>query len=132
VASSCDDQKNRTVSDQILIKDLFLRTIIGVNDEERSNRQDVLVNLVLDVDTRAAGRTDNIADAVNYRTIAKQVIDLVEGTHFFLVEKLAEEIAQLCLRDRRVQGVRVTIEKPAALRFARSVGVTIQRTRDDA
>jgi 2-amino-4-hydroxy-6-hydroxymethyldihydropteridine diphosphokinase len=60
--------------DQILINDLFLRTIIGVNDDERTNRQDVLINLCLDVDTRAAGKSDDIADAVNYKTIAKRVI----------------------------------------------------------
>lgn len=117
--------------DRILVKDLFLRTIIGINDDERSNRQDVLINLVLDVDTRAAGRSDDIADTVNYRSITKQVIDLVEGSRFFLVEKLAEEIARVCLGDRRVECVEVRVEKPAALRFAKSVGICITRTRDD-
>lgn len=115
--------------DQIVIKDLFLRTIIGINEDERNNRQDVLVNLVLETDTRAAGKSDDIADAVNYRTLTKQVIDLVEGTRFFLVEKLAEEIAAVCLGDERVQQARVSVEKPAALRFAKSVGVTIERGR---
>ncbi len=119
------------MADQILIKDLFLRTIIGVNDDERSNRQDVLINLVLDVDTRAAGRSDDMQDTVNYRDIAKQVIELVEGSRFFLVEKLANEIARVCLSDRRVEQVQVSVEKPAALRFAKSVGISIVRTRDD-
>jgi dihydroneopterin aldolase/D-erythro-7,8-dihydroneopterin triphosphate epimerase len=119
------------MADQILIKDLFLRTIIGVNDDERSNRQDVLINLVLDVDTRAAGRSDDMNDTVNYRDIAKQVIELVEGSKFFLVEKLADEIARVCLSEQRVEQVRVSVEKPAALRFAKSVGVSIVRTRDD-
>lgn len=117
--------------DQILINDLFLRTIIGVNDDERTNRQDVLINLCLDVDTRKAGKSDDIADAVNYKTIAKKVIELVETSNFFLVEHLADEIAQVCLREPRVSRVKVRVEKPAALRFARSVGVAIERTRDD-
>lgn len=117
--------------DQIIIKDLFLRTIIGVNDDERNNRQDVLINLILDTDTRKAGQSDQIDDTVNYRTITKAVIGLVEESHFFLVEKLAEEIARLCLSDARISKVRVTVEKPAALRFAKSVGVVIERTRDD-
>jgi len=120
------------MTDQILINDLFLRTIIGINDDERSHRQDVLINLCLDVDTRLAARSDDIADAVNYRTIAKQVIELVEGSEFFLVERMAEEIASVCLRDPRVQRVKVRVEKPVALRFARSVGVCIERSRDDA
>ena len=117
------------MADTIVIKDLFLRTIIGINDDERNNRQDVLVNLTLETDTRAAGQSDDIADAVNYRTVTKQVIDLVEGSQFFLVEKLAEEIAVICLADERVSRVRVCVEKPAALRFAHSVGVCIERER---
>ncbi len=119
------------MSDQILINDLFLRTIIGINDDERTDRQDVLVNLALDVDMRAAGRSDDIDDAVNYRTIAKQVIELVETSRFFLVEHMADEIARVCLKDERVSRARVRVEKPAALRFARSVGVVIERTRND-
>jgi len=119
------------MSDRIVIKNLFLRAIIGINDDERTDRQDVIVNLELETDTRPAGRSDNIDDAVNYRTITKQVIDLVEGSRYFLVEKMAEEIARLCLGDARVSRVWVTVEKPAALRFARSVGVSIERSRDD-
>jgi dihydroneopterin aldolase/D-erythro-7,8-dihydroneopterin triphosphate epimerase len=119
------------MSDEIRIKGLFLRTIIGVNDDEREHKQDVRINLWLTVDTRPAGRSDNIEDAVNYRTITKDVIDLVENSRFFLVERMAEEIARLCLSDPRVEKVRVGIEKPAALRFARSVGVLVERTRAD-
>ncbi len=119
------------MTDRIVINDLFLRTIIGVNHDERSNRQDVLINLVLETDTRDAGRSDDIDDAVNYRDVTKDVIDLVENSEFFLVEKMAEEIARLCLNVRRVERVHVSVEKPAALRFARSVGVSILRSRDD-
>lgn len=119
------------MADQILIKDLLLRAIIGVNDEERVNRQDVLINLVLETDTRKAGRSDDIADAVNYREVTKRVIELVETSQFLLVEKMAEEIARACLADGRVERVRVTVEKPTALRFASSVGVQIERSRGD-
>lgn len=117
--------------DRIVIKNLFLRTIIGINDDERANRQDVLINLVLETDTRIPGRSDDIADAVNYRSMTKQVIDLVEGSKFYLVEKMAEEIAGLCLHDKRIARATVSVEKPAALRFARSVGVTIERSQSD-
>jgi FolB domain-containing protein len=115
------------VSDQIQIKDLFLRTIIGINEQERRNRQDVLINITLYADTQAAGASDDIEDAVNYRTIAKRVIALVEGSQFYLVEKMAAEIAAICLEDPRVERARVRVEKPGALRFARSVGVEIER-----
>lgn len=117
--------------DRIEIRDLLLRAIIGINADERVNRQDVLLNIELDADLRPAARSDDIRDAVNYRTIAKDVIEFVERSQFQLVETLAEAVASLCLRDARVTRVRVSIQKPGALRFAASVGVTIERTRDD-
>ena len=115
-------------TDQIHIKDLLLRTIVGINEEEQSNKQDVLVNIILYTDHSAAG-LDDIDHVVNYRTITKQTIQLVENSQFFLVEKMALEIANLCLSDSRVERAVVTVEKPGALRFARSVGVTVDRTR---
>jgi len=120
------------MTDRIEIKGLLVRAIVGVNDEERENRQDVIISLTLETDTRPAAASDEIADAVNYRTITKQVIDLAENSRFFLVERLAEEIAKLCLADLRVERVRVTVEKPDALRFVQTVGVTIERERADA
>jgi 2-amino-4-hydroxy-6-hydroxymethyldihydropteridine diphosphokinase len=119
------------MSDRIYIKDLLLRAIIGINEDERRNKQDVLINIVLSADTRAAGVSDDIEDAVNYRTITKRIIALVETSQFFLVEKMAAEIAAICLEDPRVQRATVRVEKPGALRFARSVGVEIDRRRDD-
>ncbi len=117
--------------DRVFIKDLLLRAIVGINDDERVKRQDVLVNVELEADCRPAAASDDIADAVNYRDIAKETIDLVETSEFFLVERLAEEIARVCLKDARVRRVRVTVEKPTAVRFAKSVGVSIERGRDD-
>jgi len=119
------------MSDQIIIKDLLLRTIIGINDDERINPQDVVINLTLFTNTRPAGKSDDIADAVNYRTITKQVIAMVENSHFYLVEKMAAEIVNICLENSRVEKVRVSVEKPGALRFTRSVGITIERGRNE-
>jgi len=119
------------MNDQIQIKDLLLRTIIGINQEERRNRQDVLINITLYADTRAAGASDDIADAVNYRTITKDVIERVEKSSFNLVERMAAEIAAICLKDPRVEAVDVRVEKPGALRFVRSVGVQVHRTRSE-
>ncbi|MBT5020906.1 MAG: FolB domain-containing protein [Planctomicrobium sp.] len=118
------------MTDIIEIQDLLVRTIIGINPEERENRQDVLINLKFAVDIRPAGQSDNIEDAVNYRTICKSVFSFVESSSFMLVEKLCEEIAIICLKDRRIQTVWVSVEKPGALRFATSVGITIERSQD--
>ncbi len=117
--------------DCVQIKDLLVRAVIGVNDWERRARQDVLINICMFTDTRAAGKTDNIADALNYRSVAKRVIALAEGSQFFLVERLAEEIARVCVQEFGVERVRVEVEKPGAVRFARSVGVVIERTAED-
>ena len=117
--------------DQIHIADLLLRTIIGINEEEREKKQDVLINITMGVDLKAAGHSDQIADAVNYRTITKEIIDLVENSQFQLVEAMADEVARICLKDERVACAEVRIEKPGALRFARSVGVSVVRRRED-
>jgi FolB domain-containing protein len=115
--------------DQIEIKDLLLRTIIGINDDERVHRQDVMVNVAMFTDTSRAGQTDNIEDTVNYRDVSKRIVAMVEGSQFLLVEKLAEAIASTVLAFDRVVRVRVSVQNPGAVRFARSVGVTIERGR---
>lgn len=117
--------------DQIEIRDLLLRCILGINESERKNKQDVLINVTMWADTRPAARTDRIDDAVNYRTVTKQIIEHVEASEYYLVERLVEQIARICVRDPRVERVRVSVEKPGALRFARSVGVTITRGRGE-
>jgi FolB domain-containing protein len=116
--------------DQIIIRDLLLRGIVGINDWEREKRQDILINLVLGVDLRQAGASDQIDDTVNYRTITKEIIQHVESSERFTVEALAHDLAAICLRQQGVSRARVRVEKPGALRFAGSVGVEIERTRD--
>lgn len=115
--------------DQIEICDLHLRCIIGIQAWERKVRQDVHINVLLFADLSQAGKSDRIEDTVNYKTLTKAMITLTEESEFFLVEALAERLAILCLEDGRVQRVRISVEKPGALRFARSVGVIIERDR---
>ena len=117
--------------DKIIIKDLLVRGIIGINDDERVNKQDILLNLTIFADTRPAAASDDIADAVNYRTITKRIIDHVESSADFLVEKLVNDIARIILLEFNAERVHVRVEKPGALRFARSVGVEIERKRAD-
>jgi FolB domain-containing protein len=117
--------------DRIVIEDLFLRCIVGINPDERVKEQDVNLRITLHADLRKPGRTDDIEDTIDYKSVKVSVRELVEGSSFFLVEKLANEVARLCLRDARVQQVDVRLEKPGALRFARTVAVEISRTRDD-
>ena len=122
-----DDKEN---SDKILIKDLILRCIIGVKESERREKQDVVINIILWSDLTKATETDDIDETIDYKKINKSIIGLVENSKFFLVETLAERIAQLCLQNERVRKVKVSVEKPGALRFARSVGTEVFRKKD--
>lgn len=117
--------------DRILIKDLLIRGIVGINDWEREKEQDIVVNLEIAVDARRAGGTDEISDALNYRTIAKDVITYVQSSRHYLVEALATGIARIVTLDHGASRVSVRVEKPGALRFADSVGIEIERTPAD-
>jgi len=117
--------------DRIVIKDLLVRGIVGINESERRKRQDILINLAMQADIRPSGESDDITQTVNYRTVAKSIISMVEGSSYYTVEKLATEVARLILMEHEVFEVTVAVEKPGALRFARSVGVTITRSRKD-
>ncbi len=115
--------------DRIHIRDLRLRCIIGINPEERDKKQDVEINITLWADLRQAARTDRIEDTVDYKALKLKLVELIEGSSDFLIERLAQRVADICLADAKVRRVRVLIEKPAALRFARTVGVEIERER---
>lgn len=118
--------------DKIIIKDLLVRGILGINPEEREKLQDILVNMTLYTDIGQAAATDAIEHAVNYKSITKRIIDHVEASSDFLVEKLVTDIARIVLVEYDgVERVQIRVEKPTALRFARSVGIEIERTRQD-
>lgn len=115
--------------DRIFIRDLALRCIIGIYPEERRARQDVILNIVLECDTRRAAATDLIEHAVDYKDIKKRILAHVEESTHGLIETLADRVAAICLEDPRVRRATVTVDKPGALRFARSVAVEVSRTR---
>ena len=117
--------------DKILIKDLLVRGIIGINDWERENPQDILINIEIEADLSRAGASDNIEDSINYRTLTKRVIAHAETANRLTVEALAADLAAICLEEPNTQKVRVRVEKPGALRFAKSVGFEIERQRSN-
>ncbi|MCY4525595.1 MAG: dihydroneopterin aldolase [Anaerolineaceae bacterium] len=117
--------------DVIEIDNLRLRCIIGFSPHERRDRQDVVISLRLGCDMRAAGLSDDPEDALNYRSLTKDVIRLVEGSNFQLLETLATSIARVCVLQHDAQWVQVRAHKPGALRFSDSVGVCIERERID-
>lgn len=117
--------------DQIFIRDLAARGIIGINDWERETPQEMVINIVLFTDLRTAGESDDIRDSVDYSYIAKKILAHAETSRRLTVEALAADLARLCLDEPRVEKVRVRVEKPGAVRFSRSVGVEIKRSKGD-
>lgn len=115
---------------RIHIRDLQARCIIGIYPEERANKQDVVVNLTLYADLSRASETDRFEDTIDYKAIKKAVLNAVEASSYYLIERLAGRIAEISLEDPRVRRVDVCVDKPGALRFARSVAVEITRERD--
>ncbi len=116
--------------DRIVIKELLVRCILGVDDEERREMQDVVITAALHADLRRAGESDRLEDAIDYRRIKKEILAAADGSRYRLVEALAEKIAALCLAHAGVERVDVTVEKRDSLRFARSAAIEITRIRN--
>ncbi|KFX68238.1 D-erythro-7,8-dihydroneopterin triphosphate epimerase [Pseudomonas taeanensis MS-3] len=110
---------------RIRVKDLRLRTYIGIKEEEINNKQDVLINLTILYPAVEAVRDNDIDHALNYRTITKAIIQHVEGNRFALLERLTQEILDLVMTHATVRYAEVEVDKPHALRFAESVSITL-------
>lgn len=114
----------------IRIQDLRLRAIIGIYDWERTEKQDVVINIELEFDGTKASQSDQIDDTVDYKTLTKRIIQHVEDSQFFLVEKLADSILNIVMDAPLVQRASVIVDKPQALRFADSVSIECTASRD--
>ncbi len=119
------------MGDRIFLRDLRTETIIGIYDWERKIRQTVTFDFEFPGDIRRAAKSDRIEDTLNYKSVAKKVLAFVEASEFHLVETLAEEVARLILREFSVEWVKLTLNKPGAVRGSRDVGVMIERSRAD-
>lgn len=109
----------------IQIKNLRLRTIIGIEEWERENKQDVIINVSIEYNAGDSIKSDQISDTVDYKIITKKIIKLVETSNFFLLEKLADKILKIVTESRKVLSATVKVDKPFALRFADSVSVEL-------
>jgi dihydroneopterin aldolase len=123
---------NRSGSgDRIFLRGLAIECIIGFIEWERRVTQTVVIDLEMPVDCARASRTDEVADTLDYKRVAKRIIAFVGESKFKLVETLAQRVAMLVLQEFRVPWVRLTVNKPGAIRGSRDVGVTIERTQVD-
>ncbi|MBD3641239.1 MAG: dihydroneopterin triphosphate 2'-epimerase [Marinobacter sp.] len=114
---------------RVRIKNLLLRAYIGIKEEEINNQQDVVINVELTYDASEAIHQNEIAAALNYRTITKQIIAHVDGNRFALLERLTHEVLSIVMEHEAVQWAQVEIDKPHALRYAESVSVCLEAHR---
>ena len=114
---------------RIRIKDLRLRTYIGINEDEIRNKQDILINITLLYPADDAVQINEISHALNYRTITKEIILHVEENRFALLERLTQDVLDCVMRHQRVRYAEVEVDKPHALRFSESVSVTLNAHR---
>ena len=117
--------------DLIFLRGLTAECIIGFIEWERRVKQTVVVDLELPVDCRRASITDDVADTVDYKRVAKRVLAYIEASEFKLVETLAHRLALLLLEEFGLEWVRISLNKPGAIRNSRDVGVVIERNRAD-
>jgi len=124
-------KESQVKGDRIFLRELKTETIIGIYDWERKIRQTLSFDFEFPGDIRRAAKSDKIEDTLDYKSVAKRVLAFVEASQYQLVETLAENIAQMILREFGLEWVKITVSKPGAVRGSRDVGVIIERTRAD-
>jgi dihydroneopterin aldolase len=117
--------------DRIFLRGLTSECIIGFIDWERRVKQTVVVDLEIPVNCQQAALTDEVADTVDYKKVAKRILAFIEASEYKLVETLAQRLALTLLEEFGLEWVRLSINKPGAIRNSRDVGVTIERSRAD-
>ncbi len=122
---------SRPTGDRIFLHGLTTECIIGFIDWERRVKQTVELDIELPVDCRRAAVSDDVADTLDYKRVAKRVLEFIEGSSFQLVATLAHRLALVILEEFQLPWVRISLNKPGAIRHSRDVGVLIERTRAD-
>ena len=117
--------------DRIFLRGLTAECVIGFIDWERRVKQTVVVDLELPVDCRQAAVSDEVTDTIDYKKVSKRVLAFIEASEFKLVETLAQRLALLILEEFAIEWIRLSINKPGAIRNSRDVGVSIERSRAD-
>ena len=114
--------------DIVCIRELEIETIIGIYDWEREQNQTVSLDLEMGTDISLAASSEDIENTLDYKAVAKHLIEFVEGSEFFLVETMAEKIAKIVLREFSVPWLKLRLGKPGAVTGSKDVGIIIERT----
>ena len=113
--------------DTIFLRDLEIDATIGVYEWEKRIRQKVRIDLEMAADIARAATSNSIDDTLDYKAVAKRIVQFVESSHYDLIESLIEHVADMLIQEFGIPWLRLTISKPWAVRGARDVGITIER-----
>ena len=125
-------EKNKnTVKRTVLIKDFLVNEIIGIHEHEKINKQKIIFNIIIDVNQNTLPDENNLSSVVDYEKITKKVENLVKNNNYNFLESLAEDSFKEIFEDKRINSVKIKIEKPDAIKNAKSVGVEVFKNRND-
>ncbi len=123
--------ENNTVKRTILIKDFFINEIIGIHEHEKINKQKIIFNIVIDVNKNTLPDENSLSSVVDYENITNKIENLVKNKKYNFLESLAEDSFKEIFVDKRINSIKIKIEKPDAITNAKSVGVEVFKTRSD-
>jgi 7,8-dihydroneopterin aldolase/epimerase/oxygenase len=124
-------KNNNTVKRTILIKDFLISEIIGIHDHEKENKQNIIFNIVIDVNQSVLPDEKNLSSIVDYEKITHKLENLAKNKNYNFLESLAEDSFKEIFEDKRINSVKIKIEKPDAITNAKSVGVEVFKSRND-
>ena len=124
-------ENKNTIKRTILIKDFLINEIIGIHKHEKTNKQKIIFNIVIDVDENTLPNENVLASVVDYEKITKKLQILVKRKNYNFLESLAEDSFKEIFKDKRINSVKIKIEKPEALKSAESVGIEVLKSRND-
>jgi len=124
--------KNKnTIKRSVLIKDFIVNEIIGIHKHEKINKQKIIFNIVIDVNQNTLPDESNISSIVDYEKITNKLESLVKYKNYNFLESLAEDSFKEIFEDKRIDSIKIKIEKPDAIKNADSVGVEVFKNRSD-
>ena len=123
--------ENNTVKRTILIKDFFINEIIGIHEHEKINKQKIIFNIVIDVNKNTLPDENSLSSVVDYENITNKIENLVKNKKYNFLESLAEDSFKEIFVDKRINSIKIKIEKPDAITNAKSVGVEVFKSRSD-
>ena len=125
------DKNKSSIVRTVFIKDFVVQEIIGIHDHEKIKKQKIKFNIVIDVDKNTTPDEKNIKSIVNYEKITNKLENLTKNKKYNFLESLAEDSFDEIFEDKRINSVKIKIEKPDAIKNAESVGVEGFKTRED-